>query len=398
MSKQKFLTLVAMSLVCAAFGAKERVIQVQNSVRFGFDDNVYSQDSGEVESAFLTDIVNLTGKFNFSPRTDVLLYWQPEFRYWFDVPGDDAVTYQDFYGQLNHAVSQRTFVRVSDRFSYNEARGQLADANKAGDTDNKKYYENDLDGSIDYTLNPVSQLQIGAGQGLRRWEDSSYGGGVYLNDYEQYRLNGAYVRELKPNTTKGTAGLNYMNHEYDGSRGGYKSTTVFGGLDHNFSPNLTAFGRVGYSFSKVESSGGDEDSDNPYAQAGIDYNPTARTSMGASGTYSVTHSDNSFFNAQESLSGRLSLRHDVTGKISMSTALSAVLGRYDASFFNPFTGAGDAVDEKELYITWSLRASYQINRNNFVDVGCLFSDRSTDADYLMEHTRNRFDIGWRIKL
>lgn len=69
MNKGTIHVLIAMSLVGAsAFAAKERVIRFQNHVRLGYDSNIYGTADAE-GSAFLTDIVNLSGKMNFSSRT-----------------------------------------------------------------------------------------------------------------------------------------------------------------------------------------------------------------------------------------------------------------------------------------------------------------------------------------
>jgi hypothetical protein len=399
MLNKKIYLLLAVCLVSGSAFAqaerdeRERVFRVQNSVRVGYDDNVY-QTKKKDGTGFITDIINISGKLNFSSRTDMLLYWQPEFRYRFDAD-PNFVNYQDLYARLNHALSQRTFLRISDRFRYQDKEGQTGIIT----SENQNYIENDLMGALDVNLNSLSQVNLGAGYLFRTWDDENYGE-TRGNDFDQYTLNGSYIRELRPNTTTGMLGANYTDLEYEGSRGGYDALALFLGADHNFSPSVFGNIRAGATFSEVESkmflSGEKETNDNtaPYLQAGLNFNPTARTSLNGSLGYSVYRAENSFYNAQDRFNLGIGLRHDLTGKISLSSAISYIHSVYDSEYARGGGGiVGDATDD---YFKFSLRGSYQINRNNFVDAGYEFSNRSSDE--LQEYDRNRVDIGWRLRL
>lgn len=389
MNKGKIYLLVALSLVSATvFAAKERSVRVQNSVRIGYDDNVY-QSSNKTGTGFITDIVNISGKLTFSSRSDMLLYWQPEFRYRLDAD-PKLVTYQDLYARFNHAISQRTFLQISDRFRYQDKEGQSGAVDRA----NQNYLENDLMGALDYTINSLSQAKLGAGYKIRRWDDDNYGT-VAGNDYDQYRINGSYIRELRPNTTQGMLGLTYTDQEHEGTRGGYDSVALFGGVDQNFNPNLIGTARLGYSFSNIDNGGGvSTDTSSPYLQAGLDFNPTARTSLNGALGYSLYQSANSVYNAQDRFNIGLGVRHDLTGKISLSSSLTYIYSFYDADYVRDGFVLPDA---KDNYFKFSLRGSYQINRNNFVDAGYEYSNRFSD-DIPNEYNRNRIDIGWRLRL
>lgn len=394
MNNGKICLLAALSLTAATvFAAQEqqRVIRVQNSVRVGYDDNVYST-SDKTGSGFITDIVNISGKLTFSSRTDMLLYWQPEFRYRFDAD-PEWISYQDLYARFNHALSQRTFLQISDRFRYQDKEAQAGVGVSAS---NQNYLENDLMGALDYTINNVSQANLGAGYELRRWDDSNYGS-VLGNDYDQLSAHGSYIRQLRPNTTQGILGLNYTDHEYEGDRGGFDSTTVYGGLDQNFNPDLLGNIRLGYTLSNIEDVNGSENkSSAPYLQAGLELNPSARTSLTGSLGYSLYQSQNSVYNAQDQFKFGLGARHDLSSKVSLSAALSYTLSLYDADYSKDTTVV--IPDAKDNYVTFSIRGSYQINRNNFVDAGYTYSDRWVDIGSAADWNRNMVDIGWRLRL
>jgi len=387
MSKGKIHLLVALSLVSATtFAAKNSAIRFQNTVRVGYDDNVYQQNNKE-GSGFITDIINLTGEMTFSSRSDLMLYWQPELRYRFDAD-PKTITYQDLYGRFNHAISQRVFLQVSDRFRYQEKDGQAGQTK----TTNQNYFENDLMGALDFTVNALSQIKLGGGYELRRWDDNRYGK-TFGNDYDQFTADGSYLRELSPNKTTGLAGVNYVDHSYEGSRGGYNSTTIYGGVDQNFSANVTGNARLGYSFSTMDGTVS-SDTSAPYLQLGLGISPTARTSFTGSLGYSLYRSENSIYNAQDRFNLGLGVEHDLTGKLTLSSHVGYTLSLYNGDYARTL-GFGDAQDD---YYTFAVRASYQINRNNFVDAGYSLQYRTSDSVLLPEYDRNQFDLGWRVRL
>jgi hypothetical protein len=399
MMNKKLCFLVTCLLVSGAvFAAQERVIKFQNHVRVGYDDNVNLVADGDVnheESTYITDQVNVSGTFNFSSRTDALLYWQPEFRYRLDAD-PKFISYQDVYGRLNHAVSQRVFLELSDRFRYQERDGQSTPG--GGTSPDQNYIENELQGAMDLTVDSQSSVKVGGGYEIRRWDDNTLSAS---NDYDQVSVNGTYIRELVPDTTTGYIGAFYSDLSYEGTRGGVDSITVFGGAEHVFSPNLSGNARVGYTSSSVESDvpGGDSDTTAPYALAGLQYKPTERTSLNGSLEYSISNTENAFFNAQDRVKLALGLRHDITAKISLASSLAYIRSQFDSSYANTAYAAALGVgDASENFVTWNVRGTYQINRNNFVELGYSFSDRQSDSAVLTEYDRNRIDLGWRLRL
>jgi hypothetical protein len=333
---------------------------------------------------------------NFSSRTDVLLYWQPEFQYRFDAD-PKFVTYQDLYAKLNHAVSQRTFLTLSDRFRYQQKEGQSGSNGNAPSEYNQNYYENELLGAVDYTLNDVSGLKVGAGYEFRIWDDKTYGewqGTTGGNNYNLFSADGSYYRQMKPNKTQIMAGVNYAGLSYEGDRGGYNAVTPMIGVDQNFTPTVTGFGRLGYSFTSVDNVGETSDTSAPYLQAGVEVSPSARTSVTTSLGYSLYRSENSIYNAQDQLSLGLGVRHDITAKVALSAAFNYMYGNYKSDY-STYSNLGDA---KDNFITLGLRASYQVNRNNFLELGYLYQNRVVSDGPLSDWDSNRIDCGWRLRL
>lgn len=400
MNKIKYLTLVAIMLgSVASFAAKDSTFKFQNSVRVGYDDNVYqTRDVNRQETAFITDIFNVTGDLVFSDRSDLTLYWQPELRYRIDAD-PEVVFYQDLYANFSHAVSERVFFELSDRFRYQEKDGQSDLV--GGSSIDQNFVENDLMGALDFSLSQISRIKVGGGYEFRTWSEDTYGEwqpglipgtGRGGNNYDQYRADGSYIHMVKKEQTFLMGGINYVDHVFDGDRGGFNSTTLYGGVDHNFNPNMLGTARLGYSFSEVESVGSTEDTSAPYLEAGLDYSATDRTSFNGMLGYSLGQSQNSIYNASDEFSIGIGSTHDITGKISLAGTLRYVYANYDSAYSS--FGIGDA---EEDFVRLSLRGSYQINRSHFIDLGYEFSARDSDSVFLQEYDRNRVDLGWRVR-
>lgn len=393
MSKKTFYVLMAVSMVSSpCFSAQERVVTVQNSVRLGYDDNLYLRDdAGKEGSGYITDILTINGKFNISGRTKALLFWQPEVRYRFDAD-PKTVTYQDLYAKLDHAMSERSFLTISDRFRYQQKDAQSGAAAGVLNREDENFIENDLKGAVGVDVGELSQVRVGAGYLLRKWDDSTYGQ-TLGNDFDRYNLNGSYQRQLNQNTTVGVLTIDYIDQQYDGNRGGYDAVSFIGGVDQVFNPQLNGFGRVGATVSSVDTSTGSSDNTSPYLDLGLTYDPSERTTVNGSLGYRLSYAENSLFNAQDEFNVRVGVRHDVTAKINLASTIAYIFSFYDSAYSR--FGIADAEDG---LLRFNLRASYQINRNNFVEAGYEYSKRSTDSNFLSEYTRNTVDIGWRLRL
>jgi len=381
------VVVIGLSLLCAtAHAAQERSIHVSNSLRVGYDDNVY-HDSKDTSSMYITDILQISAKAVFSARTDLLIYYQPQVTYREDAADNEVIMYHLFYAKLNHAISERVFLGVSDRFNYRDD----DERNSAFSTvDDLSYWENNVQVSLSFILNSLSQLTVAGGNELRRWSDSTY---AKVQDYDEYFASAVFQRELRPNTTYGYLGANYADLEYDSSaRGGYEVITAYGGVGHNFTPNVNGSVNAGYSRSKVDGTSDDETSA-PYFSGSLQYNPSARTALNAALTHSLSTSENSVYNIQESTGLHIGLRNEFTGRITGVAGFGYTMSDYDGS---QAVGTTPKMDNEEDYLRFSTRLSYQINRIHYVDAGYEYSTR--DSDLYTDWNRNRVDIGWRFKL
>ena len=375
---------VALMAAVSSYAAQEQVINIQNMLRIGVDDNVYLR-SDAVDSAWMADVFNISGTLRLSGATEATFSYQPEVRWRFDAD-PEMVQYHNAYAELVHEMSQNLSITLSDDFRYQLKDGQSGAAYDAN------FFQNELLGSVNWTLDQLTQLNVGAGYEFRTWDDDAYGV-VSGNNYDQYVLNLSAIRSLKKNT-QGVVSLNYVGLEYDGSRGTADITSVMGGLDHKFGSNLSGYSRVGASVNNMDGVASSGSATTPYLTAGLDYAPTDKTSLRTSLDYSTRRANNSVYNLQEELGIRTALKHQLTAKIRLSGTLSYIFSTY-ASDYAILAASGDAED---AYFKIGMRGSYQINRNNFIELGYEYTDRSTDVLGLQDYERNRVDLGWRVRM
>ncbi|HEY5621468.1 MAG TPA: outer membrane beta-barrel protein, partial [Pontiella sp.] len=286
---------------------------------------------------------------------------------------------------------ERLSFEITEHVRYQPKEGP-SELNEA--EDDQQFIENSLKGAANYVLNPQSYLMLGAGYQMRIWDDDDYGKGDRNNNYDELQANGSFVRQLNAEVTQGILGVNYADLEYEGDRGGYESVTVFTGVDHLFNPDLTGYARAGASFVDVESETGEADSTSPYFDAGLTLNPEGRTSIDIIGSlgYQAYRSNNSLYNIQNRLNVGTSIRHDLTAKITVAAAVSFIKGFYESDFA---TGEDTLPDAEDNYVSFNVRCSYQVNRNNFVELGYEYEDRSSVVN---EWDRSRIEAGWRVRL
>jgi hypothetical protein len=394
MKKSKTCILTALSLVAAAsYGASDSSFKFENSLRVGFDDNVYGQTSNEQDTVYVSDLIRATFKANFSQRTEFLMFYSPEFIYRADLDDNKFVSYHDVYGRLVHHASQKVKLTVSDRFRY-----QDRDAQATGNTSvDRNFVNNDVQGALDIQVSELTGLRASAGYEVKLWDDEDYS---KLNDYDRVNADFMVIQEVKKDTTDAFVGVGFDSLSYDeGNRGGFDTLSIYVGADHAFNPTTTGNIKLGYQMSDVESGRADtngvwttveNDSNTPYVSAGIEHKPSAKTTLAASMGYSMYASNNEVYSAQNRLNVTITAKQDLTAKISLNASLAYIMSEYEADYA---VAASDADDE--LMIA-RIRASYEINRNNFIDAGYQLTSRTADAGVGGDYDRNQFDIGWRV--
>ena len=386
-----FGTFVCVSMLQAATSDS---FTFSNYIRFGYDDNIYQETNNEEESSYISDILNLSGKVQFSNRAELLLYWQPEIRYRFEAE-EKALFLQDLYAKYINAINQSSKIQITDRYRYSEL-----DANQSGDNASKEYAENDLKGSYNNQLNERNSINLSAGFTTRRNENDS---SVYsqTRDFDRYNLSGIISRNLDRDKRTVSLGYIFSEHEIENNAGGIESGTLFLGYDRIFNPQLLGSIQLGYTDAEIEQKNGNSnlsvtsDSSNPYFEIGFNYDLSERTSVSSSFNHSLRYSTTSTYNAEERSDWLIALSHDLTAKINLNVSFSYVKADYESDFLREITTTPGDEDESTIL---NIRADYQINRNHFVELGYQGRSRNTEVLADGDYDRNRIYFGWKLQL
>ena len=386
-----FGTFVCVSMLQAATSDS---FNFSNYIRFGYDDNIYQETNNEEESSYISDILNLSGKVQFSNRAELLLYWQPEIRYRFEAE-EKALFLQDLYAKYINAINQSSKIQITDRYRYSEL-----DANQSGDNASKEYAENDLKGSYNNQLNERNSINLSAGFTTRRYENDS---SVYsqTRDFDRYNLSGIISRNLDRDKRTVSLGYIFSEHEIENNAGGIESGTLFLGYDRIFNPQLLGSIQLGYTDAEIEQKNGNSnlsvtsDSSNPYFEIGFNYDLSERTSVSSSFNHSLRYSTTSTYNAEERSDWLIALSHDLTAKINLNVSFSYVKADYESDFLREITTEYGDEDESTIL---NIRADYQINRNHFVELGYQGRSRNTEVLADGDYDRNRIYFGWKLQL
>ena len=103
--KIKYIFITSLTVCCVAFGQQDRSFMIENHLRVGYDDNVTQASSNKDRVIYYTDIFNLSGKYKLSGRTDLIVYWQPEMRFYTMSSLDDKSLFlQDLYLDYAHEI------------------------------------------------------------------------------------------------------------------------------------------------------------------------------------------------------------------------------------------------------------------------------------------------------
>lgn len=445
MNRRKFLIPVLVGLMIGQiFADNERPFGLANTVRFGYSDNIYRNPEGK-NSPFITDIVDLSFKAALSDRTDLIV--KSQLVLLDDNANNGNQLYPNLYAMLNHSISPRLLLRLSDVYRSGEKSGQ-----GIGSSANARYnyFDNTVTGSADYVLTEKDRLGASLSHEILRHDKE-------LSDLDYIMIGSdlSWKRELSPQRTYATLSFSPRNANYDGYRihkGSYVVTTtnsvgnvtdkfvdgeelddqagldqvdIVGSLSHTFNPNWQ--GNIGAGFSLIKNTRPDVayneywetyDTNNvlvdvgstnrvaknddgvrlaPLLMAGLVYSPSPRTRF--SGDLSMRHqpsSDNQY-NGQDSVELRFGVQHDLTAKlmakvtVRFANVVFAAEDRRDAVDPTKTTGTEKTQNQMDA----DFRLTYKLNRINFLEAGVMHREMSSDD---FDWKENRVDVGWRVEL
>lgn len=379
------VVLLAIGLPYGAWaGPQAKNWQVVNRLRLEYDDNVNETETDEQDSFKIIEQVNLSYNFNLE-QTFLSLRYEPSFTWWSDREDDSTDLHHSFDGVLNHSFSRRVSISLKNTFRFAE-RPEVVERGTVTRENNDFIYNAAL-AALSYLMNQSTRLEAAGRSVILRYDEDDV---AERNDYDILVGGLTVYRTLQP-TTALLGEFRYEQLEYEDDE--RNSDTLYAGLglEHTFNPQFLGSLRAGYQGRDFDQTASGSN-DTPYVDATATLIPTARTRLTFGGSFAQVEADIFPYASTERVRLFASLAHDFTAKIT-----GYLTGAYsEFSYDGEDTPRGDLPDGDEDLIQFGARATYEVDRRNFLEAGWQLVDSSSDLRN--DFTRNRVSIGWVLKL
>lgn len=400
----KSMLVVACS-VLAGVGAwglgSDNLVSLNNSVRLQWNDNYYQSPTNKTSTGIISDSPEIMANIN-RENTYIGLHYRPSFLWYLNSDIDRRTSVQhELDANWNQTVSPRITLSVSEALRRG-VEPQLLDRNNALVFPDQSYFENTLNGTLGIQLRESTRLDASGRYYYLHYDDET----VATNSNYSIASAGLALRQELSKATTVSGSVNYDRVAYRAFSVRSAETVSLGvGVDHAFGPRLLSSLSGGYqikSFDLSSISG----QDSPYGNFSLTYlfDPRLRLTAGAS--YSLWEADIQNYASQERLTGYASLGYDISARLNFYASGGVTRGKYNADqsvLQGPVIIEGanqtsvtgvSVIDGVDTIYQFSARLSYQINRNNWVDIGYAYT--TLTSDLRPNFDQNTYDVSWRI--
>jgi len=386
-------TSLLLGMLQVSAPAKEGALpfQFNNRLRVEWDDNIYQAgtdpdgvEHDKTSSLKAIEEIEFTVNFNLE-NTFVSLRYRPSLVYWEKRDDDHWDFNHDVDFVFNHSFSPRLSLSLTDTLRRGE-QPELVDGDLVVREEDDFYYNLAVLG-LGYIIAPQTRVDVEGRNTLLRYDDS------VTSANEDYIIwaGGLTLRQrVMPKTTVLGQGR-YEDVSYDGADRGSKSVYLALGAEQNFSPNLLGSARGGYQRKMFNDDDLSSES-SPYGDLSVTFLPSPATRLTGGAKYSLFEANIYPYASQKQAQMYLSLAYDVTARLAWYLTGSYTYSDYDQDTAVDVTTR----DGVENIYQASTRATYKLNRNNWLEAGYQFVD--FDSDLRESYKRNRVDVGWKIQL
>ena len=377
MKKRKLLIAILVGLIVGhIFAEGGRPFTLVNTLRFGYDDNIYRRADAE-SSAYVRDMIDFAFNASLSDRTELVFKSRVEFR-----SDEEQNIYPNLYVVLSHSVSPRLMLQFTEYF-------RSGDQSTGATSGRKNYLENKFGVNADYVLTEKDRLQLTYDNMVRRYDSA-----VDELDVTENSLGMFWAREIIPMRTRSKLGISQRFVDNNNRDSSFDATDMTAMLHHTFNQSWQGTATFGGSYVQTELPGSLEGDSRiePLVRLGGIYSPSPRTRLNADFNYSYRASDYSTYVGQKEFEFLVGAQHDVTAKILAKALVRFMDIDYDEK--DSETG-GVRSDEERLDFVAELQ--YKLNRVNFIELRLTHRETSYDSGS-GDWDQNMVDIGWRVEL
>lgn len=367
------------------FAEGDGPIQISNTVRVGYDDNLYKNDkNNKTETAFISDIIDLSGRVSFSDRTALLTKARLTVRN--DTEG--TIVSPELSAVLSHTVSPRLLMRLSENYRSGDSSGTIP--NVGGNVRKRYTYDNNRIGvSGDYVLSGKDRLEGSLDYDIMRNEDDIE---RKLNsDTTTVEAGTSWKHDIIQQRTYSTFNVRQRWVDYDHRSDSFEATDISGGLNHTFNPKLQ--GSVEGGFTQIrpdyQAPASNDSSISPLVRVGLSYSPSPRTRISGDFGHSYSTSSDQTYGGQTTTDMRFGFQHEITAKLSAKA--TARFAKSDYSSDDAKKGSSSNTEDR---MDLAFRLTYKLNRMHFIDMGVTHSEVASEN--YTDWKQNVIDVGWRV--
>ena len=374
-------------LAGASYAAEESAqnFQVKNRFRIGWDSNVYETDQDQTDSFKIIEELEFVVNLDLE-QTFLGVRYRPTFVAWDKREPDDTDFHHEFDLVFSHNFSPRLSLSAKETLRIAELPELVGRGAVVREKDD--YIYNLIDGVIGYRLSDPTRVEVGGRYTLLRYDDDVV---ASTDDYDIYAA-GVTLRQQLQRETAISGEVRLEQTEYEGPDRGSDTIYAGAGIEQIFSPNLVGSLRGGWQQKQFNDDAID-DENSPYTDISLTYLPTPKTRLSGGFGYSLFESDIYPYSSQDRALTYLTLAHDLTARIQLFLAGSYQQSVYhtDEAVETPLGSDGD-----ENVYQFSARASYMVNRNNYLEAQASYMD--FESDLRENFDRTRLELGWRTQL
>ena len=358
--------------------------QVKNRFRVGWDSNVYESQDDETDSYKITEELEFLVNLDLE-QTFLGVRYRPTFEWWGDREPDDTDLHHEADIVFSHNFTPRLSLSAKETLRMAQYPELIDRGTVVREQDD--YLYNLIDGVLGYKLSDPTRLELGGRYTLLRYDDEAV---AATDDYDIYAAGVTLRQQLQSQTALSAEGR-VEQTEYDVSDRGSDSYYAGLGLEQIFSPSLVGNLRAGMQQKEFSDEALDSETA-PYGDLSLTFLPSPKTRLNGGVGYSMFEADVYPYASQDRILGFLSLAHDLTARVQLFLAAS-----YQHSIYDGDQAIEEvSTDGTEDVLQVSGRASYMLNRNNYLEAQV--SVMNFDSELREDFDRTRLELGWRTQL
>jgi len=391
--KHTLIILSALALLQAPLHAQKLPVDVSNTVRVEYDDNIYTagtssdkQDSFKLinELQILLDSQQQNTYYGFRYAPSVV---------WFeDRSGESTDVNHSLDLILDHSFSPRSAVQLKNTLRYAQE-PEVVESDVTLRNRNDFLYNSFNAGYRTHLVPNKTFMNIDARYAVMRYSDDEI---AVLSDYDQLVVGADVRQRVAPNTDAGGQ-IRYTLLDYDTNFRDVDSIQVGAVFSRIFNPKLSSELRGGVEFRDADQAL-DQTSETPYVDATFVYLVSEDTRFTGGLGYSKDLSPLNRFAQQDRTRVHAAVSNRVSAATTLHLSASYSMGSFD---LDDATAAFDPdvhTDGDENILQFAARLAYRLNVRSSFEAAYSFTELDSDVRPTEDFDRNRVSLAWKYDL